>query len=521
MAAGWIKGIVVAVATLFWCAAPAAAEPALRDLVDQAKAAGRDGAPVGRLAIAQATSRSLLRGGDIDFALSFDIDLGLDAHPASLHQALTGAVEDTGRFVLVFDVALGKASRKIRDVRESDRLSSYVAEVIKHDNPAYRLAQKNFEKAVVLADPFLRAGKAPPGRIAEQVAAAERRLAATPKHLEQPVYGPYRYKLANIEARKAMTVNYFVVDKVARRYVRSVFDIVENQPFFVAYEVAATDPNNARIHSDYSDEKDVRDWERAPVLAKLTDLLGQAAGREETAKPFASPDKLLAELVADRNEAIASVEAERYDDRPLDDPRFDSVVAIYQPFGMGSGFYVRPNIVMTNWHVVAKSSIVELKRYDRRETFGQVIAKDVRLDLALIKVQDRGRPVEFFRGKGLKPGDPVDAIGHPQRHLFSITRGIVSAIRRDGAEGDTVRKGVEAAIRGGEHRALYIQTDAEVNPGNSGGPLFFGNKVVGINALRSLEKLEGGRDYVQNPGLAFAIHYSEAERFLHDALKGE
>lgn len=501
----------------------AAAEPDLKTLLDLAGAAGRNGEPVGRVSFAQATSPSLLRGGEIDFPVSFDIDLAIDAQPSSLHQAVTAPVSETGRYVVVFDVALAKASRKVRDVKESDRPSQRVVEIIRHDNPAYRLAYKDLEKAAVQADVYTARGRPAPTRIAQRLEAAQDRLAATPKHLEQPVYGAYNFRLADVEARKTMTVNFLVIDKIARRYFKSVFDIVENQPFWAALNIDPSDPNKDRIHSDYSFEKDIRDWERAPVVPRLSDILGAAAAREGTAKPYANPDKLLAELVANRNAAVARAEAERYDERPLDDPRFDSVVAIYDPVGaMGSGFFVRPNIVMTNWHVVENHPIVELQLYDRRETFGQVIAKDVRLDLALVKVQDRGRPVEFYRGKGLRPGDAVDLIGHPRRHLFSITRGIVSAIRRDGEDGDDgIRGPIASAIRGTEHRVMYVQTDAEGNPGNSGGPLFSGNKVVGVCVLRSLEKLHGSKNYVQNPGLNFSIHYAEAERFLQDALKGE
>ena len=178
---------------------------------------------------------------------------------------------------------------------------------------------------------------------------------------------------------------------------------------------------------------------------------------------------------------------------------------------MGSGFYVRSNIIMTNWHVVENQPIVEMRLYDKRETFGQVIAKDVLLDLALVKVQDRGRPVEFYQGKDLVPGEMVDAIGHPKYQLFTITRGVVSAIRKQPGWGNPTHK---------NHDVYYVQTDAEINHGNSGGPLFKGNKVVGINALINHEDWPGATGD-RMPGLNFAVHYSEAKRFLDEAMRGE
>jgi serine protease Do len=485
-----------------------AAEPDLRTLLEQARAAGPDGTPVGRLSIAQATSRQLLRQGDVDFKTSFDIDLALDAQPLPLDRILTRPVAETGRTVVIFDVALARASRKVRNVKPEP--SQRVVERIKHENPAYRLAHKDLERTVKAADAYLSKGRIPPVKVAEGVQVAKDRLGGTPQHLEQAVYGPYEFRVANVEARKVLTVNYFVIDRVAKRYFKSVVDVVESQPFLLAFSIAASDPNQDRIRADHSFERDVKDWERAPMLVPLSQLLHRAAEREAVSRPFTSVDTLLAELAADRNAAVARLEAETFDDRPLNDPRFDSVVAVYNPEqGMGSGFYVRSNIVMTNYHVVEQHPIVELKLYDRRETFGQVIAKDVRLDLALIKVQTRGRPVEFFRGKDVRPGDTVEAIGHPQRKLFSVTRGIVSAIRKHGS--DMSNDG------GRGDKVLYIQTDADINHGNSGGPLFLGNKVVGITTWGDLNKVNGG----VAPGLNFAVHYSEAVRFIDESLRGE
>lgn len=481
-----------------------AGEGDLGSLVASARAAGENSPDVAKMTLVEATSRHLQRiEGDIDFPFSVGIDLPLDAQPKELGAAFAAPAEDTGRFMVIFDVALAKASRKVRDIKE--QTSRKVVSVSKIDNPAFLRAVKQLDGSSAKLERL-------PGneKLIRRAEDAQRRLATTPRYLEQPIYGTYTYRLAEIDGTKALTVNYFVVDKVAKRYLRSVFDIVEREHFKIAYDLDATDPAQGALGADVASERQVRDWERAPVVIPLSQLLDHALAAGGPNRPLAAQGDLLAELSRDRNAAAARAAADTYDDRPLNDPRFDSVVAIYTPGGMGSGFYVRSNVVMTNWHVVQRHPIVELRRYDKRETFGQVIAKDARLDLALVKVQDRGRPVEFLEGKELSPGDRVEAIGHPKRNLFSITRGIVSAIRK------------QRASEMGEP-VLRVQTDAEINPGNSGGPLFKGNKVVGVVAARGLTDAasDSGPVMVPAPGLNFAIHYAEAKRFLDLSMKGE
>lgn len=468
----------------------------LADLLRDARAAGDNAPDIARMTLVEATSRHLLRiEGDIDFPFSVGIDLPLDAQPRSLSTALSAPVDETGRYVVAFDVALAKVSRKVRDVQS--KLSRKIVTINKIDNPSYIRAVKQYGSYSAKLEKV--PGNSKLMQLAEE---ARARLTSTPQFIEQPVYGEYTYKLADVEARKVLTVNYYVIDRVNRTYVKSVFDTVENERFTVAYDVASSDPTQATFRAEIFREKQLHDWERAPVVISLSQVLDHAVARGGPNQAMGSVENLLAQLSQDRSRAVARAESEKYDNRPLNDPRFDSVVVIYTNNAMGSGFYVRPNIVMTNWHVVEDSSIIEMRLYDKRETFGQVIAKDVRLDLALIKVQDRGRPVEFFRGKELSPGDGVDAIGHPRRQLYTITRGVVSAVRKQKADTNPTQK---------REPVLYVQTDADINPGNSGGPLFKGDKVVGVNTWGIAE----------SPGLNFSVHYSEALNFLNDSMRGE
>lgn len=509
-------GMAALALTLLWVvllgmpaqAAQSGGEPAaLSELLAEARAAGDGAADIARVTLTEATSRSLLRlEGDIDFPFSVGIDLPLDATPRDLSAALTAPIAETGRYVVVFEVALAKASRRVHDLK--NKVSRKVVAVNKIDNPNYRRAVKLFGAYSAKLEKVPNNAK-----ILTLFEDSRTRMATTPQFIEQPVYGEYTYKLAELECRKVLTVNYYVVDRVAKRYIKSIFDVVENENFTLAYDVDSSDPAQGAIRADIATEQQVKDWERAAVVMALSQILDKAATAQASAQAMDDPQALLGQIATSRSEASRRAEAEAYDSRSLDDPRFDSVVAIYAPGGgMGSGVYVTSNVVMTNWHVVEGHPIVEMRLYDHRETFGQVIAKDTHLDLALVKVQTRGRPMAFLDGKTLKPGDRVDAIGHPQGHMFTITRGVVSAIRKYSARTNP--------SQGGGPPVLYVQTDADINPGNSGGPLFKGDHIAGINTWGQRTTSASG-DGVPAPGLNFAIHYAEARQFLNQALKGE
>jgi len=153
--------------------------------------------------------------------------------------------------------------------------------------------------------------------------------------------------------------------------------------------------------------------------------------------------------------------------------------------GIGSGFIVSSDgYVLTNAHVVADASEVTVKLTDRREFVAKVIGVDKRSDVALIKIAATGLPtVHFGDSSRLRPGQWVVAIGSPFGFANSVTAGVVSA---------TARPLDQNAVP-------FIQTDAAVNPGNSGGPLFnVDGEVIGINA--QIYSRTGG--YM---GMSFAI----------------
>ena len=158
-----------------------------------------------------------------------------------------------------------------------------------------------------------------------------------------------------------------------------------------------------------------------------------------------------------------------------------------QPFrGQGSGFIISADgLILTNAHVVREAKEVTVKLGDRREYSAKVLGADPVTDIAVLRIEAKGLPVvRLGDPKQLEVGDPVLAIGSPYGFEQTATSGIVSAKGRS-LPGDAV--------------VPFIQTDAAVNPGNSGGPLFDGNgAVVGINA--QIYSQSGGFQ-----GLSFAI----------------
>jgi len=142
--------------------------------------------------------------------------------------------------------------------------------------------------------------------------------------------------------------------------------------------------------------------------------------------------------------------------------------------GVGSGFIVSADgYVLTNAHVVADASEVTVTLTDRREFVAKVIGIDKASDVALIKIAATGLPtVRFGDPSKLRPGQWAIAIGSPFGFENSVTAGVISALGRPLIDGSSQTNYV-----------TFIQTDAAVNPGNSGGPLFnIDGEVIGINS---------------------------------------
>jgi len=250
------------------------------------------------------------------------------------------------------------------------------------------------------------------------------------------------------------------------------------------------------------------------VVALLVGAAGGMVGRftAEGAAGLTDPDPTITQTVPGRERPPGSVA----DIAARTVPAVVSFeIRVGEEGGTGSGVVIDPSgYVLTNNHVVAPAAEVtgaqiEAIFHDGTRTAAQIVGRDPKTDLAVVKVEVANPVVATFgSSSGLVVGDGVIAIGSPLGLVGTVTEGIVSAVNRpvrlDGAGTDT-----NAVIDA-------IQTDAAINPGNSGGPLVDSTgAVVGINtAIRSIGMGEGG-----SIGLGFAIPIDDARGIAEELIR--
>jgi serine protease Do len=171
---------------------------------------------------------------------------------------------------------------------------------------------------------------------------------------------------------------------------------------------------------------------------------------------------------------------------------------------LGSGVIVSPEgYIVTNNHVIAKASDVDVMLADKRTFKAKVVGADPRTDVAVIKIDGKDLPtVPWADSSTLQVGHTVLAFGNPFGLNFTVTSGIVSAVGRSGLGIETYED--------------FIQTDAPINPGNSGGALVnVRGEVVGINtAIVSAGQGPGG-----SVGVGFAIPANIVKHVMESLIK--
>jgi len=171
--------------------------------------------------------------------------------------------------------------------------------------------------------------------------------------------------------------------------------------------------------------------------------------------------------------------------------------------GQGSGFIIdKQGHILTNNHVIDNAQRVEVTLADKHKYKATVVGVDKQHDLALLLINAPNLvPATLAESNGLVVGQRVYAIGNPFGLSGTMTRGIISAIRSIG-------------VQSGAPIEDAIQTDAAVNPGNSGGPLLNSRgEVIGITTLIA----SAGAD--QSAGIGFAIPINTAKSVLDDFAK--
>ena len=185
-------------------------------------------------------------------------------------------------------------------------------------------------------------------------------------------------------------------------------------------------------------------------------------------------------------------------------------VSTSQGDGLGSGFvYDTQGNVITNFHVVDGATTVEVDFSSGFKARGTVVGVDKDSDIAVVKVDapaEELHPLALGDSNNLQVGQTVIAIGNPFGLNGTMTVGIVSALGRTQSSEHSVEGG------GFFSTADIIQTDAAVNPGNSGGPLLNTNgEVIGINrAIATTSSTAAGQP--TNSGIAFAISVNIVKR---------
>src|SRR5262249_26880931 len=216
------------------------------------------------------------------------------------------------------------------------------------------------------------------------------------------------------------------------------------------------------------------DSTRAEVAARVEAAYAASKAKAEAAKPAA------------QNNSLEELPLEDLISRSL-----PAVVRVETNEGLGTGFFISPDTILTNVHVVGNASTVTIRRAGGGTQTARVDARSPELDIAVVHIAD-ANPDQPTLAMGsatrARAGQEVIALGSPLGLQNTVTRGIVSAVREVGG-------------------LTLVQTDAAINPGNSGGPLLDRTgQVIGITSL-------GMRSAVAQ-GLSFAIAIEHAQALL-------
>ena len=244
---------------------------------------------------------------------------------------------------------------------------------------------------------------------------------------------------------------------------------------------------------------------------------GASAQKREVPESRAQAQLSFAPIVKQAAPAVVNVFAARHDKR-AQNPGMDEFLRRFfgenrggrpegpgapGPQSLGSGVIVDPSgLVITNHHVIEGMNEVKAVLADRREFEAEIVLRDPRTDLAVLRLKGQGpfQSLEFGDSEALEVGDLVLAIGNPFGVGQTVTSGIVSALAR-------TQVGIS-------DYQFFIQTDAAINPGNSGGALVDTNgKLIGINT--AIFSRTGG-----SHGIGFAIPASMVKTVATSAQGG-
>lgn len=241
-------------------------------------------------------------------------------------------------------------------------------------------------------------------------------------------------------------------------------------------------PPDASATVEAEPDSRVPQWPDDPTLWKNSPAPGPATSPAPPASPVTTRARSLEEVIS------ASLPA---------------VVLVETPGGRGTGFFVSPDTLVTNAHVVEGNSYVTVKLSTGEALTGRVVQRSDDLDLAAIRTND-SRPgqatLPLASSREARIGTEVIAIGSPLGLQNTVTRGIVSALRQVGA-------------------VVLVQTDAAINPGNSGGALVNAQgELIGVNVAIASAGGSGAGTQSGSIGVGFAIPSNLAKRVADEII---
>jgi S1-C subfamily serine protease len=197
---------------------------------------------------------------------------------------------------------------------------------------------------------------------------------------------------------------------------------------------------------------------------------------------------LLEESQQELNELKASVDK---DFSGIIENAVESVVTIVTDVSQGTGFIIQEGYIVTNSHVLENARSAGIYTYDGELHRVYLVGNNPEMDVCLLKIDANYPPLEFGNSDEISVGESVIAIGNPLGLQFSVTEGIISGIHRKGLN----------------DLEIYLQTDAALNPGNSGGPLL--NKkgqIIGMNNFKT----------IQGESLGFALESNWLKKIINE-----
>lgn len=238
-------------------------------------------------------------------------------------------------------------------------------------------------------------------------------------------------------------------------------------------------------HNSLNSKIEALSTDTSSKINQLTEVLS------ETQESLSETKTTLLSINESVKSQISSLKASVDDDfSGIIEQTVPAVVTIRTNVGQGTGFIINEEgYIVTNAHVLSGGNRVYALTYDENVKEATFIGYDAELDIALLKINGSYSKLRLADSDDVSTGEKVIAIGNPLGLQFSVSQGIVSGTHRQGSNG------LDA----------YIQTDAALNPGNSGGPLINkAGRVIGINNF----KIGGGES------LGFALE----SNYIRDAV---